>query len=135
MNIPGKAVSSALILFGLGWLATLFFNPNTWVNRSANQMNGTAQTGVGTQNFTTKGAVPLVNGNQTTLDQTAIAPQSTQRQPVRQQPQSLNSPDQSVQATPPYQPTIPASPQPALTPAAVVTPSPRVVAEPVQAGW
>jgi hypothetical protein len=136
MNIPGKAVSMALILFGLGWLVTLFFKPNTWVTRSANQVNGTVQTGVGSQNFTTKGAVPLANGSQTTLNQTPIAPQTTQQR-TQQVPQTINSPNQAVQPSPSPTATIPASPQPTFepSPAVVVAPSPQVVAEPVRAGW
>jgi hypothetical protein len=137
MNIPGKAVSMALILFGLGWLITLFFKPNTWVTRSANQVNGTVQTGVGTQNFAPKNAAPLANGNKSTLDQTAIAPQNTQQQRVQQAPQTINSPNQAAQPNPSPTATVPASPQPTFepSPAVVVAPSPQVVAEPVRAGW
>jgi hypothetical protein len=142
MNIPGKAVSTALILFGLGWLVTLFFNPNTWVTRSANQVNGTVQTGVAAQNFAPKNAAPLANGNKSTVGQTAIAPQTTQTQGVRQVPQTLSSPNQSVQASPSPAATVPAAtvpatPQPTFEPAptVVVSPSPAVVVEPVRAGW
>ncbi len=138
MNIPGKVASSTLILIGLAWLLSLFFNPKTWATRSANQLNGTGQTGVAVQNFTTKSAVPLANGSQSTLDQTAIAPQTTQTQGVRQVPQTVASPNQSVQASPPPAATVPAAPvsatpQPTFEP--TPAPSPSVIAEPVRAGW
>jgi hypothetical protein len=141
MNIPGKVASSTLILIGLAWLLSLFFNPKTWVTRSANQVNGTGQSGVAAQNFTTKNAVPLANGSQSTLDQTAIAPQATQQQRVQQVPQTVTTPNQSVQGSPSPAATVPAAtvpatPQPTFEPApAVVAPSPKVIAEPVRAGW
>jgi hypothetical protein len=143
MNIPGKIASSTLIFIGFAWLVSLFFNPKTWMTRSANQVDGTVQNGLTSQGFnTTNGNVPLAAGTQSTIDQGRA---STQSMAVRQVPQSVTSPDQSVQTT--------ASPSPAATiapattapiaPSPVVTthvtpapqPSPKLVPEPVRAGW
>ncbi len=137
MNIPGKAVSTALILFGLGWLVTLFVNPNTWATRSANQVNGTVQKGVGTQGFAAKNTVPLANSSQSTLDQTTLGTQTTQQQRVPVNSQTISTPNQAASPSPSPTATVPASPQPTFepSPAVVVAPSPKVVAEPVRAGW
>jgi hypothetical protein len=139
MNIPGKIASSTLILIGFAWLVSLFLNPRTWNTRSANQVNPTVN-GVTSQNFSaTKGNVPLADGTQATIDQGTLSTQTTQQRRVQQVPQTTNTPNQAATPTPAVTatvaPTVAATPPPTFEPTPAPQAQPKVVVEPVRAGW
>jgi hypothetical protein len=139
MNIPGKIASSTLILIGFAWLVSLFLNPRTWNTRSANQVNPTVN-GVTSQNFSaTKGNVPLADGTQATIDQGTLSTQTTQQRRVQQVPQTTNTPNQAATPTPAVTatvaPTVAVTPPPTFEPTPAPQAQPKVVVEPVRAGW
>lgn len=137
MRIPGsKIAGGGLILIGFIWLLSLFLNPKTLLNRSANQIDGQQQA-AGTQRFNTADQqTPLQQMNNSQVDQSEAKDITDGNgQPVQQAPQTLPPGQEAPQPQTTASPTPSPEPQFETTPQSQPTPQQTVVPEPVRAGW